>query len=114
MRSGDWQLIVLLPLAAYFVSWVIVHSAIAQPIVSRWQDFWERRWYRRHPDAPGSEDWKSHLAYLPSCIWCTGFWVSGVMVMLTHIAVPVPYAPLSWLAMVAVIGSLDSLTHHDA
>lgn len=106
--------ILLLPLAAYYVSWVIVHSKIASKYVGRWQVFWENRWINRHPDEPESDEWQSKLAYLPTCIWCTGFWVSGWMMFITMFFTPVPLWGLFWLANAAVIGIIDSLTHREA
>jgi hypothetical protein len=112
MREG---IIVLgLPLAAYYVSWLIVHAKITSKWVGRWQVFWESRWERRHPDAEDSEEWQSKLAYLPSCIWCAGFWVSGIMLGVTALFQPIPLFGILWLAMAAVIGLLDSLVHRKA
>jgi hypothetical protein len=109
----DALVVLLLPLAAYYVSWLVVHSKIASGYVARWQIFWERRWVDRHPDAPDSQEWQSRLAYLPSCIWCTGFWVSGSLLGITAMFQPVPLWGLLWLATAAVIGIIDSLTHRE-
>lgn len=110
-------MILLLPLAAYYVSWVIVHSKIASKYVDRWQTYWETRWYDRRPDAAPSDEWQSKLAYLPSCIWCTGYWVSlgFVLAVLPFTEIPVwPLWPLILLYMSALIGIIDSLTHREA
>jgi len=119
---SDELLVTLLVLASYYVTWVIVHSTIASPLVERWQFFWEDRWVKRHAGPNKevaarmweSDGWNSKLAYLPTCAWCTGFWVSGAVVGLTSLLEPVPLWPLVWPASAAVIGLLDSLTHHDA
>jgi hypothetical protein len=117
--------VLLLPPAAYYVSWVIVHSKIADPIVGRWMAYWETRWIRKNTE-PGSraefhavetEVWNSKLAYLPSCIWCTGFWVSlfTVAVVLPFTSITIwPLWPLILLYMSALIGIIDSLTHREA
>lgn len=110
----DALVVLLLPLAAYFISWVIVHSKIALPFVMRWQLFWERRWERRHPEGGDTDEWQSRLAYLPSCIWCTGFWISGMVITATGFFISVPLWGLVWLYMAALIGIIDSLTHRDA
>lgn len=112
MRSAP--VVLLIPLAAYYVSWLVVHSRIATPLVARWQLFWERRWDRRHPDAEPSDEWRSSLAYLPTCIWCTGFWVSGVIIGATCFFTVVPLWGLMWLATAALVGIIDTLTHREA
>lgn len=117
--------IVLLPLAAYYVTWLITHSKIADPIVTRWQAYWEFRWIQKHTmpgsdaerEAVESDGWNSKLAYLVTCAWCTGYWVSLVFItsVMPSTDIPVwPFWPLILLASAAVIGIIDSLTHREA
>jgi hypothetical protein len=109
-------------LAAYTVTWVIVHGKIASPIVERWQYRWEDRWIKKHAGVNeavaarmwDTDGWNSRLAYLPTCAWCTGFWVSGALIAMTYPFAEVPLWPLTWLAMTAVVGLLDSLMHREA
>jgi len=109
------------PLAAYYITWVIVHSSIAEPIVQRWQFHWEERWIRRRAGDDEElaaqlweDDWHSRLAYLPTCAWCTGFWVSGALLAVTILFVTVPLWWLFWLGTCGFIGVVDSLTHREA
>lgn len=122
MTSRQWLAVGLLPLASFYVTWLIVHSKIASTYVERWQSFWEDRFIKRH--AKGDEqlhdrmwatgEWHSRLAYLPTCAWCTGFWVTGFTIGFTYLAVPIPLWGLLWLATSAFIGLLDGLTHREA
>lgn len=122
MTSEQWLAVGLLPLATYYLTWVIVRSKIANPVVERWQFFWEDR--RINRVARGDDElkhrlwengeWTSKLAYLPTCAWCTGFWVSGFTIGFTYVAVPVPLWWLLWLATSAFIGLVDTLTHREA
>lgn len=122
---GDVLTVALLPLAAYYVTWLITHSKIADPIVTRWQAYWEFRWIRKHTtpgsdaerNAAESDGWNSKLAYVVTCPWCTGYWVSlgFVLAVLPFTDIPVwPFWSLILLYMSALIGIIDSLTHREA
>lgn len=109
--SDPW-LFVLGTLASYFVTWVIVESAIAAPFVGPLRLAFERRWILRRAE-PGSdeaaafestENWNSKLAYLLSCIPCLGFWVSGAITVLLSVAYGSDYLLITWLAMSAIVG----------
>lgn len=115
------QTLVLVMLASYFVSWVIVHSKIASDLVEKWQFHWETRWVDKHAADELQrqrlwevEGWNSRLAYLPTCIWCTGFWVSGAVIGVTAVFTPVPEWPLLWLATSATVGVIDSEVNRKA
>lgn len=109
---SDAWLFTLGTLASYFVTWVVVESAIAEPIVSPVRGFFERRWILKRaalgsPKASAlasSETWNSKLAYLLSCIPCLGFWVAGAVTMLLSVAYGLNYPILTWLAMAGVVG----------
>ena len=60
------------------------------------------------------EGWNSKLAYLPTCAYCTGFWVSGLVVGVAQFAAPMTIWWLVWLASAALVGLVDSLVHHEA
>lgn len=108
-------------LTAYFVTWVIVRSRIASPLVERWQMHWEGRWIRKHAADEVTEaaywetnEWNSDLAYLPTCAYCAGFWVSGAVVGITALVDGVPHWYLTWPALAGAVGLIDSLTHREA
>lgn len=119
----DALTIALLPLAAYYVTWVIVHSKIAVSLVERWQFHWESRYIRRYAGDDENQaarmwegDWHSRLAYLPTCAWCTGFWVSllfTVTVLPATTVPPWPLWPLTTLGVAAIIGIIDTIVHHE-
>lgn len=111
--------------AAYLVTWLVVRGKITEPLVNAWQFHWESRWIKRH--ARGDEEaesllwesneWNSKLAYLPTCAYCTGYWVSVALVasVMPSTSVPVwPLWPLLVLASTAATGLLDALTHNEA
>ncbi len=111
--SDPW-LFLLGTFAAYFVSWVIVESAIAQPFVERLRWRFERRWLARleskHDDEReiqarmNSDIFNSKAAYLLSCIPCLGFWVSGAVTVLLSLAYGLDYPIVAWLAMSGIVG----------
>lgn len=43
-------------------------------------------------------------AYLATCPWCVGFYVSGLVTLLTDVFVGVPAPFLVWLASAGVVG----------
>lgn len=51
------------------------------------------------------------LAYLVTCYWCSGFWISLFVVLLASLLPPVVWAiPAAALAFSAVVGLLASIT----
>lgn len=111
---------VLIALTSTFITWVIVNSKIASRYVTEWQFHWEHRWIKKRTepgsteefDAVESDEWNSKMAYLPTCHWCTGFWVSGATVLATYLTVGAPYPLLLWPAVTTVVGLLLDETHH--
>lgn len=53
----------------------------------------------------GAESWQ---AYLSTCTWCTGVWVSGAVTAATWATVGVALPPLTWGAAAATTGWLAS------
>lgn len=105
--SEVW-LVLLATLAAYRITRLVTKDTIAEPVTERVRWWFERRWQRKH--GPGSgEDWNSKLAYLLSCPWCLGFWVSGVTAVLLSLAYGLDYPVITWLAMSTVIGFLGRI-----
>lgn len=104
----EWWLVALATLAAYRITRLVTTDKIAEPVTERVRWWLERRWQRKH--GPGSdEDWNSKLAFLLSCPWCLGFWVSGVTTVLLSQVYGLDYPVITWLAMSTVIGFLGRL-----
>lgn len=117
----DAVLFVVLALACYRVTRFVVKDTIAEPIFGRLREALEYRWIRKHTrpgspeefDAIESEKFNSKAAYLLSCPWCLGFWVSGAGSLLVSMAYGLDYLmfALLWLAtstIVGLIGRIDS------
>lgn len=119
MTSGDWLTCVLLILATYRITKLIVDDRIARPLRDPLQNAAERRWQRKHPDHPpekgcgeDGDEWCSSIAYLLSCPWCMSIWVAGALVSITDVfIVGVPLPVLTALAASGVTGFLSG---HDA
>lgn len=102
--SDPW-LFLLATLAAYRVTRLVTTDKIAEPVTERIRWWFERRWYEKH-DTGSDEEWNSKWAYMLSCPWCFGFWVSGVMSVLLSVAYGLDYLGIMWLAMSAGVGLL--------
>lgn len=113
---NDLVLVVLLGLASYRVSRLVVEDQITEPLFGRVRDRLESLWIRRNTE-PGtpeelravqSELYNSRLSYMLSCYWCLGFWVSGAITVIVSLAHGLDYPVMSWLAastMTGIIGS---------
>ena len=54
--------------------------------------------------------WNSKLAYMLSCTWCTGFWVSGVLSVILSLVYGFDYlAIVGWFAMATGVGLLGKI-----
>jgi hypothetical protein len=106
----DAALFVLLALACYRVTRLVVLDKIAEPVTERIRWWFERRWYAKHEG--GSEThFNSKIAFMLSCPWCIGFWVSGAGTLLVSLAYGLDYPILTWFAVstiVGLIGRIDS------
>ena len=110
-------LFVLGALAAYRVTRLVTTDKIAEPIFEPIRQRLEDRWIRKHTepgsneefDAVESDKWNSKLAFLLSCAWCLGFWVSGVVTVILSMAYGLHYPILTWLAMSTVVGFLGNI-----
>jgi uncharacterized protein DUF1360 len=112
----EWWLVALASLAAYRVTRLVTSDKITEPFFEKIRYTFEARWVRRQlrkgtlTDAEAeSAEWNSKLAYLLSCPWCLGFWVSGVTTVLVSMAYGLDYPILTWLAMSTVIGFLGRI-----
>lgn len=101
-------LFVLGALAAYRVTRLVTTDKITEPVMERIRWGLERRWHRKH-DGGSDTEWNSKLAYLLSCPWCLGFWVSGVVTVILSMAYGLHYPILTWLAMSTVVGFLGNI-----
>jgi Protein of unknown function (DUF1360). len=117
----DAVLFAVLALACYRVTRFVVKDTIAEPVFGRLRERLEERWIAKH--AGDDENLKylfeqtvhfnSKLAYMLSCPWCLGFWVSGAGSLLVSEAYGLDYLmfALLWLAtstIVGLIGRIDS------
>lgn len=102
--SEVW-LVVLLALACYRVTRLVTTDKITEPIFNRIRFGLERRWYAKH-DGGSDTHFNSKLAYMLSCPWCLGFWVSGAGTLLVSLAYGLDYPIFTWFAMSTVIGFL--------
>lgn len=110
----DFALFILLALACYRVTRLVTTDKITEPIFGRLREALEYRWIHKHTrpgspeefDAIESEKFNSKLAYLLSCPWCLGFWVSGLGTLLVSLAYGLDYPIITWFAVSTVIGFL--------
>jgi hypothetical protein len=105
----EWWLVALASLAAYRVTRLATADKIAEPFMERLRWWFEKRWYAKHDEEGSQTDWNSKWAYLLSCAWCLGFWVSGVTTVLVSMAYGLDYPILTWLAMSTVVGFLGRI-----
>lgn len=96
-------MLALCALAATYATYVVTRSSF--PPVEALRIEVHRRW--------GEDSWP---AYLSTCSWCAGFWVAGLVTLLTALAVDsLPAPALVWLASAAVTGValevVDTLAH---
>ena len=113
----DWWLFILGVLAAYRVTRLVTTDKITEPIFEPIRQRLEIKWIDRHAGDDEnlshlygkSETWNSKLAFLLSCPWCLGFWVSGVVTVILSVAYGLHYPILTWLAMSTVVGFLGNI-----
>jgi hypothetical protein len=99
------------------VTRLVTSDKITEPVFDPLREWLEYRWIRKNTrpgsreefDAVESEKFNSKLAYLLSCPWCLGFWVSGVTTVLVSVAYGLDYPILTWLAMSTVVGFLGRI-----
>ena len=102
-------LLVLGALAAYRITRLVTTDKITEPTFERLRWWFERRWESKHPEAVPNDKWNSKLAFLLSCAWCLGFWVSGMVTVILSVAYGLNYPILTWLAMSTVVGFLGNI-----
>jgi hypothetical protein len=104
----DPWLFVLATLAAYRVTRLVTTDKIAEPVTEHVRWWFERRWMRVHGSGSDAE-WNSRLAYMLSCPWCLGFWVSGVMSVILSVAYGLDSLFITWFAMSTGVGFIARL-----
>jgi hypothetical protein len=99
----DLLLVGLVALASHRATRFLVADRLTyRPRVAA-QMWFEQRWEAKY--FTHDEDvWQSQVAYLLSCMWCLGFWVAGIVTLVTDLAVGLPYPVLVWLAASTVTG----------
>lgn len=110
----DLGLFVLLALACYRVTRLVTTDKITEPIFEPIRERLEARWIDKHAGDDEnlaylygkSQTWNSKLAFLLSCPWCLGFWVSGLGTLLVSLAYGLDYPILTWLALSTIVGFL--------
>jgi hypothetical protein len=102
---SEWWLVLLATAAAYRATRLVTTDKITEPLFERLRWALERRWHAKH-DGGSDTDWNSKLAYLLSCPWCLGFWVSGVFTVILSMAYGLDYPILTWFAVSTGIGLL--------
>jgi hypothetical protein len=105
----EWWLVALATLATYRVVRLVITDKITEPIFDRIRFGLERRWYAKHGPEGSDTHFNSKMAFLLSCPWCLGFWVSGVTTVVVSMAYGLDYPILTWLAMSTVVGFLGRI-----
>ena len=102
----DFGLFVLLALACYRVTRLVTTDKITERFFDKIRFGLERRWYAKHGPVGSDTHFNSKLAFLLSCPWCLGFWVSGAGTLLVSLVYGLDYPILTWLATSTVVGFL--------
>lgn len=105
----DLVLFVLLALASYRVTRLVTTDKITEPIFDKIRFGLERRWYAKHGPVGSDTHFNSKLAFMLSCPWCLGFWVSGAGTLLVSLAYGLDYPILTWFALSTVVGFLGRI-----
>jgi hypothetical protein len=105
----EWWLVALATLATYRVVRLVITDKITEPIFDRIRFGLERRWYAKHGPEGSDTHFNSKMAFLLSCPWCLGFWVSGVTTVVVSMSYGLDYPILTWLAMSTVVGFLGRI-----
>lgn len=102
----DFALFILLALACYRVTRLVTTDKITEPIFDRLRFGLEHRWYAKHGPEGSDTHFNSKLAFMLSCPWCLGFWISGVATLLVSLAYGLDYPIITWFALSTVVGFL--------
>ena len=102
----DFGLFVLLALACYRVTRLVTTDKITERFFDKIRFGLEHRWYAKHGPVGSDTHFNSKLAFLLSCPWCLGFWVSGAGTLLVSLVYGLDYPIITWFAVSTVIGFL--------
>lgn len=105
---SEFLLLVLLALASYRVTRIVTTDKITERFFDRIRFGLERRWQEKN-DGGSDTHFNSGLAYMLSCPWCLGFWVSGAGTLLVSLVYGLDYPILTWLAVSTIVGFLGSI-----
>lgn len=105
----DWWLVALATLAAYRLTRLATTDKITEPLMERVRWWLEKRWESKHAEPGSDTEWNSKIAFMLSCPWCLGFWVSGAATVLVSAVYGLDYPVLTWLAMSTVIGFIGRI-----
>lgn len=97
---SPWLVVALIVLATYRITRFIVDDKLAQPVVSRVQEWAEGRYLAKR-DATATDEYQSHIGYLFSCPWCVSIYVAGVTVAI----VDAWFEPVALPVLVALMAS---------
>ena len=87
----------ILSLACYRITRLIIEDTITEPLR-------ERVWKRFPPES-------TRIGYLFTCPWCTGFWVS-VLIVAAYLLLPSATIAIALVfAFSAVVGIIDTILH---
>lgn len=114
MPMHDLVLFILLALASYRVTRLVTTDKITEHLFEPIRQRLEDRWIAKHAGDDEnlaylfgqSQTWNSKLAFMLSCPWCLGFWVSGAGTLLVSLAYGLDYPILTWFALSTVVGFL--------
>lgn len=107
---SDWLLILLIALATYYLTYVVVDSRLLLEPRWRVQEWSEAGWTRRNNVVDESDEWRAPIAYLLSCYWCASFYVGGAVVLIADLALGVPAPVLVWFAVAGATGLTAHVT----
>lgn len=110
----EFAFFIMFAFACYRVTRFVTMDKIGEPFFEPIRLRLEARWIRKHAGDDEdlahlygkSAEWNSKLAFLLSCPWCLGFWVSGAGTLLVSLAYGLDYPIITWFAASTVIGFL--------
>lgn len=97
---NPWLVVALIVLTTYRITRFLIDDRLAQPVVSRVQEWAEGRYLTKH-DANATPEYQSQIGYLFSCPWCVSIYVAGAVTCV----VDVWFEPVALPVLVALVAS---------